>query len=226
MKAVEQKLFGDMMEKSSSCVTGSRALHLPSEFSEASAKKISFQAKFYGCSYGQLRSVYIQSPKVEIFNLFFFPKDENESPVYAMEFVRMGVRMIVAVIDVVGDPDKSSAASYATSIIAPHRERYSSIPQGDDPPEWFQECRSGCDFFVRPSGVDQMLALEKAHYAVFSSYIQTRAEWPNSDRIATGVTWQARYKSHHAANSPGLPFLNRTFGEDWTQEFLHQHLFS
>lgn len=218
-----------MMERSADFVPEKSLIALAPEFSDVRVKTISFASRFYRCPWGEQRSVYIHSPKIEIFNLFFFPNDKNASPVYAMEFVRMVNRMVVAVIDVVGNPEDQNSQSFAAGIIRPHREHCADIAQGDDPPEWFQECRSGSDFFVRPSNLEQMITLKEAHFAILESYLAARADWPTAeiaDDSQTGENWQAQYKSHHAANSPGLPFLNRTFGEDWTHAFLHNYLFA
>ncbi len=225
--AVIEKLFSSMMEESVTAFGSGAPIALPQEFSDCKVRNINFCSRFFQMEAGQLRSVYIESPKLEIFNLFFFPLDNN-GPVYAMEFVRMGERMIVAVIDVAANPAIPQAMEQAAWIIRPHRESYPKLAQASDPPEWFEECRSGNDFFVRPDSIDAMQMLKHIHYEVLGTYSEfvqrVHGLKPLGDDLSG--SWQASYKSHHAANSPGLPFLTRTFGDSWTNTYLNDHLFA
>jgi len=225
-------MFEELTARSADLLGQAMPLELPPDYASAQARKISFSADFYAAEFGECRSVYIASDKIEIFNLFFFPKESIFLPVYAMEFVRMGEKMIVAVIDVAGNPDSPNSRQLAKDIIWPYREANAHLPQGDDPPTWYQECRSGCDFFVRPNGREQMQELIVLHYQIFGEYLATVRTAADSANGRADLypsehdTWQQAYKTHHADNSPGLPFLNRTFGEDWTQCMLRQHLFA
>lgn len=225
-----EKLFGKIIRESSDQLSDHSPVRLPAEYASNQKGPIRFTAHFYRHASGEMRAVYIEGPKIEIVNLFYFPEAVEDWPIYAMEFVQMGRRAVVGVIDVAGNEAQSKATNEATSIIRPIRERYPDLVQGDDPPGWFQECRSGNDFFVRPEGSTQLNRLCEAHLEVFERYcavLRTQSvNVPATPPEESAGGWQARYKAHHATNSPGLPFLNRTFGEDWAQTFLHEHLFA
>lgn len=204
-------------------------IELSAKFQSAQKRNINFSAAFYSTKLGELRSVYIHSIKIEIFNLFFFPYDEFRAPIYAMEFVRMGERMVVAVLDVVGNPSLLESQDIAKNIISLHRQCNAHLPQAEDPPQWYQECRSGFDFFVRPERPEQMLELIRLHYVILEDYLDALAlitDMVSMDQCIQTSSWQKNYKNHHADNSPGLPFLNRTFGPDWTCSLLREHLFA
>jgi len=221
-----------MIEESRKLLADSSPISIPDTYAAVSHRAIHFSAHFYKHTLGEMRAVYIVGPKIEIINLFFFPTPTEMAPIYAMEFVQMGRRAVVGVIDVVSDPAQLTAVEEARSIIEPIRFNYKELKQGEDPPDWFQECRSGSDFFVRPEGAAQLTQLRAAHFQVFENYLDrlgnhaARADSSPSGGERSARNWQSNYKAHHAENSPGLPFLNRTFGEEWAQVFLNQYLFA
>ena len=48
---------------------------------------------------GELRMAWISSPKIQVFTCFAYPGEQSSQAMYAMEFVQLGTRPIVAVLD-------------------------------------------------------------------------------------------------------------------------------
>lgn len=177
---------------------------------------------------GTFRSVYITNGKIEIVNIFFFPLATVGFPVYAMEFVQVGPRPVVAVMDLssVGLPE--GAAGFASELLASAHREFPGLTNGDDPPAWYEECRSGADFFIRPSGPAMFAELAACHTYLWTRVVNGLATAQNLRPEEAGAHQEEldAYMDHHRLNSPGLPLLNRTFGTDWTDRFLRQCLFA
>ena len=178
---------------------------------------------------GELRCVSIVSPAVEIVNLFFFPEAAYVCPIYAMEFVRIGKKGVVGVIDCKAAPGDTTAQEAVKTILSAGHERFPQLENGADPPLWYQDARSGFDFFVRPQNLEVFADLIAAHhfcwtqFAEFAASAEAVHDEPSDPRRAGFLR---SYKDHHRDNSPGIPFLNRVFGEAWTRDFLHDALFA
>lgn len=170
-------------------------------------------------SHAQTRSVYIHAPKIEILNIFVFPEPDWAGPLYAMEFVALGGKPIVAVLEVLAlsdhPPLKTSVEQWLT-----HAHQLAPMANDDAPPPWYQACRSGRDFFVRPARMADFAPLAQAHRVLWESVLAY---------VPTPTHGQAKklreYQQHHAENSPGRVLLAKSFGEDWTEYFLRNILF-
>ncbi|MEM7789852.1 MAG: hypothetical protein AAF546_00490 [Verrucomicrobiota bacterium] len=205
-----------------------RPVDLPSDVELRKKGPITFQTKFYTSSYGDIRCVHISSPRIEIINFFFFPHPAIALPVYAMEFVVFGKKPIVAVIDLKGLAADPQLKENCTQIMRLAHAHFPELTMATDPPGWFSECRSGEDFFSRPQQLHTMLSAKQAHEFVCSCLydIMPKANLYSGDDAVKHAEAIRFYKDHHRENSPGLPFLNRTFGEEWTEHFLKNYLFS
>ena len=186
-----------------------------------------FQANFQRVrDIGEFRAVYIASPVVEIVNLFFFPDSHRPSPVFAMEFVRIGPRGVVGVIDCKAAPGDSISQS-ALSILEAAHEAFPQLRNGDDPPAWYRDARSGYDFFVRPENLEVFADLVSAHHFVWGRYVRHILNGSSDSSCqALRQPFLRHYKDHHRDNSPGIPFLNKMFGVNWTETLLRDYLFA
>ncbi|MCH8475120.1 MAG: hypothetical protein LAT55_07825 [Opitutales bacterium] len=208
------------------------AIGPPEEFREViiAKKKGStvFRSDFYRIgAQGDFRGVHIFSPVIEIVNLFFFPNHSLRLPVFAMEFVRIGPRGVVGVIDCKGHDDDQSSQKIARSILGAAHRTFPHLTNGEDPPAWYAEARSGDDFFVRPESLAEFQELIRCHHFVWQQYAGHASDAsPEKKASPERSNFLRYYKDHHRDNSPGIPFLNRVFGEDWTATFLRDHLFS
>lgn len=175
---------------------------------------------------GEVRGVYIVSPKIEVVNLFFFPAAAYALPVYALEFVILSGRPMVGVIDLPClDAQEAMREQVSAWMAAAHRDF--PLPAAADPPEWYRECRSGLDFFVRPHDIKELQQLHAVHLRLWQDLTQfiVPGEIPPARDEATHRRALQAYKHHHRDHSPGLPLLNNSFGAVWTRRFLSECLF-
>jgi len=174
----------------------------------------------------EVRMVLIESAKIQVISCFVYPQPELALPLYAMELVQLGAKPIVAVIDAVvpaGDP----AGDWTQTWL---KQAHAAVPHwinASDPPDWFAECRSGLDFFLRPASAEALLQAGVMHVNLFASYLNhALAAGSRDSQQAHAFSQFARhYKDHHAANSPGLPLMTKSFGPEWTDRFMQQCFF-
>jgi hypothetical protein len=169
-----------------------------------------------------LRTVHIVSPKIEVLTCFLFPEPDRALPVYGMELVMLGRRPVIGVADLV---DLNAGGSAGRNLLADAHRHFPSLPASDDMPEWFAECRSGSEFFMRPDEVTALEALAEVHHHLVDGLLALPAETPAADPQAHGAAI-ADYKHHHRIHSPGLPLMNSLFGADWTDRYMDEHLFA
>jgi hypothetical protein len=174
----------------------------------------------------ELRVVMIESPKIQVISCFVYPHASVALPLYAMELVQLGAKPIVAVIDAVA-PAQDPAQSFNHEWLGQARSANADLQNADDPPEWFQECRSGLDFFVRPSDQAEMQRMALLHNSLLMRYLRALPAAARRSALAAGEfeAFARHYKDHHAAHSPGLPLMHKSFGPDWTERFMQQCFF-
>jgi hypothetical protein len=206
-----------------------RPLRLSAELEHKQQGETIFTARFARLpAGGELRSVHIHGPRIEIINLFHFPAPERATPIYALEFVVFGRRPVVGVIDAKPLNDHPHALAVWHDTLTDAHRAFPDLVRADEPPPWYEECRSGLDFFTRPEAVNGLGRLLACHAKIWSRLAAADADAPrlSADATAAHAHALAHYKDHHRLNSPGLPFLHRTFGPDWTDRFLRTALFS
>lgn len=176
---------------------------------------------------GEVRSVCLQAPKIDIVNMFFFPQPSWHLPVFAMELVVLGTRPVVGVIDLLSLLPELSCQEPARKILIQTHADFPQLRQSDDPPLWYQACRSGLDFFVRPQEEDDLTALGLAHLQVWEGLLTLlQAPRPlDNDIISVHRQNITAYKHHHRDNTPGLRLLQQCFGPEWTAQYLSEYLF-
>ena len=209
-----------------------RQIVLPAEYAQAVRKEkkgyLTLKSQFVEIAgLGELRGVGIHSPKIDIVTVFFFPLAKWQLPIFAMEFVVLGYRPIVAVVDAVCLLPRMSCSASVESLLGQIHAQFPDVKQADDPPAWYRECQSGLDFLVRPTSEAELCRMAQVHLQVWSGVIALLATAQPFN--ATGVKrHQERiqeYKNHHRIHSPGRPLMLRSFGEMWTQEFFSKYLF-
>lgn len=223
--------FAGLVDQALHCLAphGSQKVDLPAAYAQPVCERMTLHARFSTWpAHGVFRSVYITNGKVEIVNIFFFPQPEIDAPIYAMEFVRFGPKGVVGVIDIAPDGISPESATAGRELLIRSHQAHPLLVNGDDPPAWYEECRSGDDFFVRPDSPLAFLELCEAHQSLWQEYVSLVAAAPvlGGDSRKRHAQAIAAYMDHHRLNSPGLPLLHRTFGEDWTDHFLRHYLFN
>lgn len=194
---------------------------LPAEFAErtnAGTRLVAHHQILPGRA--EVRAVHIASARAEIVNLFVFPL--VAAPVFAMEFVVFGPKPIVAVIDLKGH--EPHGMNHARRILSAAHARFPDLPRGDDPPAWFEDCRSGDDFFIRPTERAQFAPLATLLQEIWQDFLLTLDRAPAASRADFDAVHT--YQTHHRLHSPGRPFLHRSFGAEWTERFMAEFLFA
>ncbi len=209
-----------------------REITLPGKYAQAVRKErkgvLTLKSQFVEIAgIGEIRGVGIQSPKIDIVTFFFFPLAKWQLPIFAMEFVVLGHRPIVAVVDAVCLLPGMDCSASVESMLKQIHIQFPDVKQADDPPEWYRECRSGLDFMVRPANEAELSIMLQVHLQVWSGVI---ALLPAA-RPFTAIDVKRHqehiqeYKNHHRIHSPGRPLMQRSFGEVWTQDFFSEYLF-
>jgi hypothetical protein len=221
-------LFANVPEAAIKAASGSM-LQLPPDLSSNQRGNIIFSARFARLSSGgELRSVHIYGPRIEIINLFHFPSPNRALPIYAMEFVLFGSKPIVGVIDAKPLHSHPFANNLWQETLTEAHAAFPDLITAEDPPPWYEECRSGLDFFTRPNTINDLQRLLDCHVLVWARLAAAEISAPLLDEYEAAAHSLAldEYKNHHRINSPGLPFLHRTFGLEWTDNFLRTALFA
>jgi len=199
----------------------------PNAFAGAQARGVSHRARRLRLlDVGEIRAVYLASDRVEIYNAFAYPEPSRHAPSLALEFVRFGGKVVVAVIDLPWLEPCAAPAGWTARWRATW-DSHAALPPADDPPAWFAECRSGADLFSRPTDPAAPEALVAAHGQAWQGWLEAvhGAAALAPAAASRHAAAQQHYRNHHRAHSPGLPFLQRTFGPEWTASFLREHLF-
>jgi hypothetical protein len=171
---------------------------------------------------GELRWVHIYSPKINVLTLFFFPHYRWQLPVYCMELVTFSAQPIIAMLDVVCLMPMLCANTVQQFMTAAHQQ-YPQLLQADDTPDWFEHCRSQLDFFIRPQNNDDMIALSDLHLTLLEpiKVLLDQASLFTEPNALTHQRCLQDYKNHHRLHAPGLRLMNRSFGEQWTADYMN-----
>jgi hypothetical protein len=97
------------------------------------------------------------------------------------------------------------------------------LQPANDTPDWFKDCRSGQDFFIRPQNDEEMTVLSEIHFALLApikTLIEQARLFTDQEALAHQHCLQA-YKNHHRHHAPGLRLMNRSFGEQWTADYMN-----
>jgi hypothetical protein len=171
---------------------------------------------------GELRFVHIYSPKINVLTFFFFPAARWQLPVYCMELVIFNVQPIVAMLDCLCLKPMPIAQTIKQLLSDAHQNQ-PLLAQASDIPDWFAQCRSGDDFFIRPQDEAELNALSALHLELLkpiTHLIQHATEFEHNEE-AVHQQKLLEYKQHHREHAPGLRLMNRSFGEQWTSDYMN-----
>lgn len=171
-----------------------------------------------------VRFVHMLSTKVDVQTLFVYPNPRNRAAVFAAETVTLGRRPTVLVADMPilnSDGDKKKLHFYQTMRALVKRH---GLCNTTDVPDWYRDCRSGGDMFLRPTDSAQGVSFAACLMNMVELYQRHRQDsvtraCENPDLHSAAI--QA-YKKHHAEHSPGGPLMSRCFGNEWTSGFMSE----
>ena len=176
---------------------------------------------------GQLRTVTVQSAKISILNVLFFPEPTRQLPAYAAEFVSLSGKPIVAVIDAKCLLPSVLAGHVKTLMLEARHDLMELITTETELPEWFKTSRSGNELFVRPAAMNDMQNLMTKHLGIWHNLVERFESAEHYDELTRKEHSRqiTQYKVQHGCNYPGIPLLHRCFGEQWTTQYLRDYLF-
>lgn len=184
--------------------------------------------RFFNVSHlGELRTVTVQSPKISILNLLFFPDPKQQLPAYAAEFVCLSGKPIIAVIDA-KCLLSSEAAERVKAIMTQARSSFNGLIMPEaELPEWFEKSRSGHEIFIRPKTLSDMERVMGKHLDIWCSLVDLfkASKQYDENTEKDHLNHLNHYKKQHCSNYPGIPLLQRCFGEEWTSTYLNNYLF-
>lgn len=220
--------FSALPERTAAVAGDARPLPLPDWASdverELGAGSVQLTTRFWRAAGAfALRTVHIRSPKIEVVTAFAFPDADRALPVLGMELVRLGRRPIVGVLDLV-DLDPGSALG--ADLLDEAHDRWPDLDNDDDAPDWFVDCRSGRDFFLRPEDDAPLDLLGDIHLWVSEQLFRRASDTAAAQDAPRHEAAIQAYKRHHRDHSPGLPLMNRVFGEAWTDDYMDGQLFA
>lgn len=170
---------------------------------------------------GELRLVHICAPKINVVTLFFFPKAHWQLPVYCMELVIFNEQPIVALLDSVCLVPMICTERVRQWLSGAHQAN-PHLQQAIDTPEWFAQCRSQQDFFLRPDSHAEMDALIAVHLQLlepFKQLLQQAQRFSEHNALAHHDCL-LDYKNHHRIHAPGWRLIKRSFGEQWANSYM------
>lgn len=171
----------------------------------------------------ELRVAHFSGPKIEITNFYVYPRPALALPTLGMQTVTMGRRPIVGVVDAL---ELFRGPQRPFPPLAEAKAMHADLGYCDEQPDWFRECRSGADIFLRPTEPEHLERIVAITSALLGEIVtRARSPEPAPDAQAHGREIQA-YKDHHRVNSEGLPLMHSRFGEAWTQRFTEEHFFA
>lgn len=171
-----------------------------------------------------LRYARIQTVAADVATVMVYPTaDPGRLPIFACEWVVVGERAHVLVLDVEFAGHRPELRNRLRPALMPLHERFSpAFPLNRDLPEWFAEIREAWAIYSS-GGVGALEAIREAAATYLKTVIEA-AYRPNLPAALAGSDHPdvTAYKRHHAVNSPGFSLLIPKAGEKWTSEFLNR----
>ena len=163
---------------------------------------------------------------IEIINFFCYPKPHILKPIFVVEFVRFQSKGIVALIDMCPVIEEVLKNACTKNILQNIRKQNAQLSYCIDYPEWYEECRSGNDLYIRPQSSEEFFIFNKIVIQAWQGYHQLPSTAVRSTMLMEKHRNAIRhYKEHHNINSPGRKMLDKAFTESWTDKFLNQFQF-
>ncbi len=181
-----------------------------------------------------VRYARVQTASADVATVMVYPVSAPCAwPVFAAEWVVVGPRCHVAVLDVEAvDQDPRLLGELSAPFGELARRWRDRLPAGPESPAWFEAIRA--PWALNTSlAVTELVVLRAACREYLRAYMAFLMD-PGRRAVAVGSGTASgldsarepehaavlRYKRHHLEHFPGRPLLATKVGEAWTEEFL------
>jgi phycoerythrobilin:ferredoxin oxidoreductase len=174
----------------------------------------------------QMKCAHLHGPRSEILNLMIYPNQAETVPIFAVEYIVFVTKPFVAVVDLqpAAGVDSPLTSAVVSALKTPWTELSAKLSSGGDLPDWAHSHFTPTAIYTRPQAAEEMITLEEA----FSTYlgIWLRDFFPNEQATPVGQNDVAAYQHHHVENTPGRTYLSKTFGAEWTENYLRNFMYT
>lgn len=177
------------------------------------------------------RMVLIQGQKNEILNTWIFPTAPERCPVFAAELIAMAGMPRLTFIDI-QNPAMIAGVRVAGDLSNQLRSRHAGLVCDELPPSWAIDATLGGYIFSRSLDASAFPSIDACYEDYLGCYLRSFMPHGSSVELDESATRSAaegalhRYRLHHMQHSPGTVFLGKLFGDDWTNDFLLNFLFT
>lgn len=188
-----------------------------------------WQVHHHGKPFASLRFARILSPKLDMFLIFIFPQCPWGTPVFAAEFISILGEVKLGFIDLQTPGFNPECQSSLQRHLEPIRGRYPLLQSGHQAPDWATCDSSGAPIYTRPEpNIEILECLNNAYQDYLGAWIDSlpsvTSDLQDNPQKDSAERLRA-YKNNQIEHSPGTPFLNGAFGEEWTRRFQSEFLY-
>ena len=178
----------------------------------------------------QIRAAHVQAGEsLQVLNFVIFPALEYDLPFFGADLVTLpGGHLIALDMQPLFRDDPAYQEKYTQPLWATFEKYKPDLPWGGDFPEEAQPFFSPAFLWTRPQ---EDRIVRETVFAAFVDYLQVYLQFvaaaepvPASDRAAVREA-QLRYVRYRAEKDPARGMLQRFYGPEWTEEYIHGFLF-
>ncbi len=106
---------------------------------------------------------------------------------------------------------------------------FTSLPCDEAAPNWATDASLGHYTYARHVGAEQLPCIRACYMDyldLFLSHTRVVGRKETPESIGTARDTLHAYQLHHMQHSPGKKFLGNLFGNEWTERFMLEFLFT
>lgn len=175
----------------------------------------------------QIRAAHVQAgASLQVLNFVIFPGLDYDLPFFGADLVTLPGGHLIAIDmqPLFHSPDYQ--AKYSNPLMDCFHRYQQNLPWGGDFPEEARQYFSPAFLWTRPS---ELVAVETHVFAAFKDYLDhyiafVKAAEPVVDRSIIQERHLA-YQGYRAEKDPARGMLQRFYGPEWTEDYIHGFLF-